>query len=309
VALVVDGLRVAARRRQNPLPALTTSPKVVVTGSHLNLNATERRGDDVRPVDTDSWHLSTSFGNATLHAALFIRDAFHLKPEDDTTLPPRLMGDVPNLSALVPGFDPFEAALEWATWWDRAVGYEGAVALGEFEEGEQRDVLRDMAVARAQVFDPPNFESMSDSPSLRPLAKAAHREALRWSKYRSSRSNPALHRGTRDSVVTRVAWETCVALHVKPSQLSATVIILDVDGAWRSFPRPGLLLCSANVLRKESLFEDYLRETFLESLGRSEAPTVTEWSYDDIMAEGFDFNADFDEGDMPRDAGDSRYFD
>lgn len=284
-------------------------PKSRPERNSLKLDRYERRGDDVRPVDTDSWHLSTSFGNATLHATLFIRDAFHLKPEDDATLPPRLMGDVPNLSALVPGFDPFEAALEWTSWWERAVEYEASVALGEFEEGEERDALRDMARARARVFDPPNFESMSNSPSLRSLAKAAHREALRWSKYRLSRSNPALHQEARDSVVTRVAWETCVALHVKPSQLSATVIILDVDGAWRSFPRPGLLLCSANVLRKESLFEDYLRETFLESLGRSETPTVSEWSHDDIMAEGFDFNADFDESDGPKDVDDSRYFD
>ncbi len=258
----------------------------------------------MREVDTDSWHLSTNFGNATLHAALFIRDAFHLKPEDDATLPPRLMGDVPNLSALVPGFDPFEAAREWASWWERAVEYEARVALGEFD-GEGRDALRDMAEARAHVFDPPNFESMSDSPSLRSLARAAHREALRWSKYRLSRSNPALHQGTRDSVVTRVAWETCVALHVKPSQLSANVIVLDVEGSWRLSPRPGLLLCSANVLRKESLLEDYLRETFVESLGLKEAPTISGWSYDDMMAEGFDFNADFDEGDASFDADDS----
>lgn len=263
----------------------------------------------MRQVDADSWHLSTSFGNATLHAALFIRDAFHLKPEDDATLPPRLMGDVPNLSALVPGFDPFEAALQWAWWWERVVEYEANVALGQFDEGEGRDHLRDLAVARAMVFDPPNFESMSDSPTLRSLAKAAHREALRWSKYRSSRSNPALHRVARDSVVTRVAWETCVALHVKPSQLSASVIVLDVEGSWRSFPRPGLLLCSANVLRKESLFENYLRETFLESLGLRETPTAPEWSYDDIMAEGFDFTAGFDEGDTPRDVDDPRYLD
>jgi hypothetical protein len=256
------------------------------------------RGDDVRPVDTDSWHLSTSFGNATLHATLFLRDAFHLKPEEDATLPPRLMGDVPNLSALVPGFDPFEAAQEWASWWERAVAYETAVALGEFDDADG-DHLRDMATARAKVFDPPNFPSMSATPSLQSLARAAHREALRWSKYRSSRSNPALHRVARDSVVTRVAWETCVALHVKPSQLRATVIVLDVEGSWRSSPRPGLLLCSANVLRKESLFENYLRDTFLDSLGVGERPVATEWTYDDIMAEGFDFTADFDERDPP----------
>jgi hypothetical protein len=219
------------------------------------------------------------------------------------------MGDVPNLSALVPGFDPFEAALEWASWWERAVEYEGAVAIGEFGDSADLDPLRDMAAARATVFDPPNFSSMSDSPSLQSLAKAAHREALRWSKYRSSRSNPALHRVARDSVVTRVAWETCVSLHVKPSQLSATVIVLDVESSWRASPRPGLLLCSANVLRKESLFETYLRETFLDSLGLSEPPTAPQWSYDDIMAEGFDFTADFDEGDTPRDGDGPSYRD
>jgi len=279
--------------------------KVETKGIHLNWFATEPRGDDVRPVDADSWHLSTSFGNATLHAALFLRDAFHLKPEDDATLPPRLMGDVPNLSALVPGFDPFEAACDWASWWERVLVYESAVALGEFTDREDHDVLRDLAAARAKVFDPPNFPSMADSPPLQSLAKAAHREALRWSKYRSSRSNPALHRVTRDSVVTRVAWETCVALHVTPSQLSATIMVLDVEGSWRSFPRPGLLLCSANVLRKESLFEEYLRETFLESLGVSGPPAVTAWSYDDMMAEGFDFTAEFDEGDPPRNVEDS----
>jgi hypothetical protein len=260
----------------------------------------------VREIDADSWHLSTSFGNATLHAALFLRDAFHLKPEDDAELPPRLMGDVPNLSALVPGFDPFEAALEWTSWWERALEYEARVALGEFDEGAEVDHLRDMAAARAKVFDPPNFLSMTDAPSLQSLARAAHREALRWSKYRSSRSNPALHRVARDSVVTRVAWETCVALHVKPSQLSATVIVLDVEGSWRTFPRPGLLVCSAHVLHKESLYEDYLRETFLDSLGRKEEPGTTEWTYDDIMAEGFDFSAGFDESDTPWDADDPR---
>ncbi|MCU1362510.1 MAG: hypothetical protein JWM55_338 [Acidimicrobiaceae bacterium] len=255
----------------------------------------------MRRVDTDSWRLSTSFGNSTLHAALFIRDAFHLKPEHESSLPPRLTGGVPNVSALVPGFDPFEAALQWASWWERVVTYEAAVALGEFRGSDDGDSLGDMAAARARVFDPPNFLSMSDAPSLRSLAQGAHREALRWSKYRSSRSNPALQRGTRDSVVTRVAWETCVALHVKPSQLSATVIVLDVEGSWRSFPRAGLLLCSANVFRKEPLFEKYLRETFLENLGLRDTEPAREWSYDDIMADGFDFNADFDESDTLRD--------
>ncbi|MFY9782423.1 MAG: hypothetical protein WAK12_02675 [Acidimicrobiales bacterium] len=239
----------------------------------------------MRPVDAESWHLSTNFGNATLHGALFIRDAFHLKPDDDASLPPHLTGDVPNLFSLVPGFDPYEAALAWPLWWERAVEYEGAVALGEFRQSVREGNLRDMAQARAKVFDPPGFASLKDSPSLQSLARAAHREALQWSKYHSSRSNAALQRGTRASVVSKVVWETCASLHVTPARLSATVVVLDVEGSWRSSLRPGLLLCSANVLRKESLFEEYLRETFLENLGLSTAPTTALHPYDDVLAD------------------------
>jgi hypothetical protein len=233
----------------------------------------------VREVNAESWHLSTTFGNATLHAALFIRDAFHLKPDDEDHLPPRLIGDVPNLSSSVPGFDPYEAALAWPEWWERTVEYEGALALGEFSEGS----LRDIDAARSKVFDPPNFVSMEDTTSLRSLASAAHREALRWSKYHASSANAAVQRGARSSVVARVAWETCASLHVKPSSLRATVLVLDVEGSWRSSPRPGLLLCSANVLRKESLFAEYLRETFLENLGRDAAPEGSSWPFDQIL--------------------------
>jgi hypothetical protein len=237
----------------------------------------------VQRIDADSWRLSTNFGNATLHAALFIRDAFHLKPDDDADLPPRLTGDVPNLSSLVPGFDPYEAAFAWPVWWERAVEYEGAVALGEFRESVHQGDFREMALARAKVFDPPGFASMKDFPSLQSLARAAHREALQWSKYHSSRANPALQRGTRASVVSKVVWETCASLHLTPSRLSATIVVLDVEGSWKSLPRPGLLLSSATVLRKESLFEEYLREAFLENLGLNGTPTRTSWSHADVL--------------------------
>jgi hypothetical protein len=237
----------------------------------------------VRDDDADSWELSTIFGNATLHAALFLRDAFHLKPEDEDLLPPRLTGDVPNLSSLVPGFDPYDAGLAWSKWWEEVVEYEGAVALGEFRGSHGEDNLRAMSSARAQVFDPPGFESMDETPSLRSLARAAHREALQWSKFHSSRSDTATQRATRSSVVSRIVWETCVSLHVTPTQLSATVLVLEVDGSWRSFPRPGLMLCSANIVRKETHFEQSLRDVFLEHLGLNDSPPMTSWPFGDFV--------------------------
>ncbi len=237
----------------------------------------------MREVDADSWHLSVSGGSATLHAVLFLRDAFQLKPDEDDRLPARLAGDVPNLSSLVPGFDPFDAALEWTAWWDRALAYEVDVAQGEFQQGSGEEILRAMASKRATFFDPPNFESMDDAPTLRALAKVAHREALQWNKFHSAKLESVVQRATRPSVVSRVAWETCVSLHVTPSQLRATVLVLNVDGSWRSFPRPGVMLCSANVLRKESNFEASLREVFLGNLGLGDAQLDISWPYGDLV--------------------------
>jgi hypothetical protein len=264
----------------------------------------------VREVDAESWHLSVNFGSATLHAALFVRDAFHLKPDDDDGLPPRLIGDVPNLSSLVPGFDPFEAALAWTSWWERVVNYEGAVALGDHSEGSGEEILRAMSSARAKIFDPPAFASMEDTPSLRSLARVAHREALQWSKYHSSKLDPLVQRATRASVVSRVVWETCASLHLTPSQLRATVLVLDVEGSWRSFPRPGLMLCSANVLRKESHFEDSLRDVFLENLGLNDASPVSAWPYGDFVGHASGSVADeFERREDPYFFGPSNYID
>jgi hypothetical protein len=88
------------------------------------------------------------------------------------------------------------------------------------------------------------------------------------------------------------------------------VIVLDVEGSWRSSPRPGLLLCSANVLRKESLFAEYLRETFLENLGRDAAPKGSSWPFDQILhdVDHVDFT-EFLQGDETEPLSDDPYVD
>jgi hypothetical protein len=151
---------------------------------------------------------------------------------------------------------------------------------------------------------------MEETPSLRSLARVAHREALQWSKYHSSKLDPLVQRATRASVVSRVVWETCASLHLTPSQLRATVLVLNVEGSWRSFPRPGLMLCSANVLRKESHFEDSLRDVFLENLGLNDASPVSAWPYGDFVGHASGSVADeFERREDPYFFGPSNYID
>jgi hypothetical protein len=211
-------------------------------------------------ANAESWRITSAVASATLHATLFLRDAFHLKPDDESVIPPRLVGEVPDLSALVSNLDVREAAIAWTPWFERALDFECDSLVESPEVGTSRD--RD----RAGFFDPPEFASLWAWPALRSVARAAHREALRWSKFHATWSNDALRHALRDSAVASVAWETCAALHVSPSRIRASILVLDVEGEWTTYPRPGLLVCSANVLRREALLHDALRETFLKTL-------------------------------------------
>jgi hypothetical protein len=223
----------------------------------------------VERVNDDSWRITSAVASPTLHATLFVRDAFQLKPDDEPVIPPRLSGHVPDLSRLVSNFDVREAAIAWTPWFERALDFEFDAMTGRVDVGAASDA------ARARFFDPPEFNGLWAWPALQAAARASHREALRWNKFHATLSSEALHHSLRDSVVSSVAWETCAALHVSPARLRATVLVLDVEGTWSAHPHPGVLLCSANVARKASLLKDGLRETFLEALRADSATEIT----------------------------------
>jgi hypothetical protein len=214
----------------------------------------------VEQVNVDSWRVTSAVASPTLHATLFVRDAFQLKPDDEAVIPPRLSGHVPDLSRLVSNLDVREAALAWTPWFERALDFEFDSMTGRVVAGAASDA------ARAGFFDPPEFNGLWAWPALQAAARASHREALRWNKFHQTFSGEALHHALRDSVVSSVAWETCAALHVSPARLRATVLVVDVEGTWSAHPHPGMFLCSANLARKASLLKDGLRETFLETL-------------------------------------------
>lgn len=63
-----------------------------------------------------------------------------------------------------------------------------------------------------------------------------------------------------------VVDDVCAEYQVSASRLNAGVISLAVEGTWSSFPRPGVLLCSENVLKEDALFAPLLRDTFTQGL-------------------------------------------
>lgn len=210
---------------------------------------------------SNTWRLSVTPASATLHATLFLRDAFQLKPDDESGIPPHLIGDVPDLSALASNLDEREAALAWTPWWERALDVEVAALTNGAGAAAPSDA------ARAQFFDPPEFTSLAGSPALRLLARTAHRESLRWSKFHSSLVRDSLAYALKDSVVSSVVWETCADRHVSPAQLHASILVFDVEGLWTTYPRAGVLACSVGALRKETLVQECLREAFIQTLG------------------------------------------
>jgi hypothetical protein len=221
----------------------------------------------VASPNVDSWTVTSARASQTLHATLFVRDAFHLKPDDEPIVPPRLNGDVPDLSRLVSNLDVREAAISWTPWFERALDFECQPLL------EPASAPASLDVARAGFFDPPAFMSMWAWPALQSVARAAHREALRWGKVHPSLSKDAVRHAHRDSVVASVAWETCAALHVAPARLRASILVLDVEGLWSTYPEPGLLLCSTSLIRKESLLKDAIREAFVQNLRSADEPS------------------------------------
>lgn len=210
---------------------------------------------DVRTAGSASWRVAIE-DDQTTHAVLYVRDACRLTPEDPM-VPPRLVGEVPDLSSALTDSDRTQASVSWLDWWGRVVRFEGVSQLGGFST--QRDVVRE----RGAVFDPPDFQTLSRWPSLQSITRMTCEQALRWHKRSHT---PSAQDRKRWQVMKAVVDEVCTDFQVDPSRLNAAVISLTVQGTWWHHPRLGVLLCSQGVLDDEELFAPLLRDAFTQGL-------------------------------------------
>ena len=131
----------------------------------------------------------------------------------------------------------------WLDWWRRFIHVEGATERGEYARVADSDAGRaQQRAAVFAVFDPPEFATLADSPSLQRAARQVCNQALQW---KVEHRAVAPDRRSAWLAQKAVAESVIEEYQVSPSRVSAGVIVLEVSGQWSNIPEPGVLLCSS----------------------------------------------------------------
>jgi hypothetical protein len=174
-----------------------------------------------------------------LLVALYVRDALGLVVADEVDLPPPLSmafdqradADAPNL------------AEQWVDWWRALLADEvrrHAIADAADPHGRRAPFVRALASPRRH-FDPPAFTSLQATPLLRRRVRelwpaAAH---ANWRE-------PGRIDGAFAGVVAR---DIAAERGVTAGALDGTLIVLPVRGSWAWRQAPGIVVCSAGMIR------------------------------------------------------------
>jgi hypothetical protein len=219
---------------------------------------------------TRSWRFSHGSDQAP-HALLFVRDSLSLPVGSGPGNPPRLAGDVPDLTGRLDERTRREAAQQWPAWWRDVLTREGS--MNPRDSGTNRPgppaeamVLRacEMARLRREFIDPPEWGSLSDRPALRAAARACYTDGCRW----ADTALLPVQRESADSpifewhVVRDAAEATAADLGVDIGDINGRAIVLAVTGRWHALLAPGLAACSVSDALDPRSAAAILRETF-----------------------------------------------
>jgi hypothetical protein len=222
----------------------------------------------MRRTGTESWRLSISKGDQSLHVALYLRDAYHIStPETD--VPPALLGLVERVETRLDPSDVLELTTSWLWWWRRIVQFESRRGLGDrFGASDNENFVPAMGAAHQLVFDPVEaFVSLSERPLLQRAAVQTWRPANEWMKHHSRQGE------RRGSLVPKDVAEAVIAEHaVSPGRVRGAVIVLSVTGSWSRIVEPGVVLCSDEAYLDDSQFAVVLKNTFESGLNHPDAP-------------------------------------
>jgi hypothetical protein len=206
-----------------------------------------------------SWRLSLD-SPQTLDIALFVRDSVGLVAPPSDEVPPVLAARVSDYTAVLTDAARIEAGAQWLEWWRRLTAYEIARRPSPLTDEDMRQRLDE----HQRVMDPPDFESLADLPALRTAAAAIFGTAAgRLSATRRHATGHLDH-----ALVQGVAQEIIAERGVRPDQLDAAIIALDVAGAWSHLAGPGVMFCSSKTYSDPVSGRALLREAFVTSLGR-----------------------------------------
>src|SRR6266545_2258353 len=113
-------------------------------------------GEAMRGAGRGSWRFATGVSQLP-HAALFVRDALHLAVAEEVLSPPRLRGELPDLTRQVLAETRSRAAIDWPLWWADLLALE--VRKDEVVDDRER---RQRVHELSQLVDPPEWVSLED---------------------------------------------------------------------------------------------------------------------------------------------------
>jgi hypothetical protein len=224
---------------------------------------------------TGSWQ----FGHGTmgyLETALFVRDAAGLPVEPDPSVPPRLTGDVPDHSGVLAPGDRIAAARQWLSWWHRltrqaaAEGQRAMVRRPPADtEHEFQDVIRFRFAGREDVFDPPEFRSLTGAQPLHLAVTSIWPFEGQWSR---SRPGDREAQGSFGPPAIRDAAEgTAAELGIPVGSITGYAYVLSVAGHWSFLAGPGSALVSAGLARDPVAAGQLARDIFRSAAGHDPA--------------------------------------
>jgi hypothetical protein len=203
-----------------------------------------------------------------LHIGLFVRDATGLTVPPSADIPPRLAGDVPDLSAVLPAGERAAAAAQWVIWWRRLLGHAVHEVRRRGQEGSQ-DVMtqvRAMAERELQILDPPEFWSLADMQELRSAIMATFDDAVTWTNgpERSGQQEPGVFAWP---LIRDAAQSTAAELGIPVDDMDAVVHVLNVQGSWSHLAGPGSGICSVMMADDPQAARRLLHDLFASGPG------------------------------------------
>ncbi len=223
----------------------------------------------MRDVGKPSWRFVWDVPEL-LHRALYVRDVLGLLNSEHpgaatASLPPRVVGEIPDQRDLLLGADQGTVEQAWLRWWMALLN--GEVAAGPADQSPH-EWQTELAERYRQGVNPLDVDASAGSSVLVRAAGVLQNDVNRWVS--EAKRSIVMPGGTRPFEWRVVAAAVAYVADERGVPLSAVrgyVGILAVQGIWWRHLAPGKALCSVQASRDEEIAEVLLRESLAPSSG------------------------------------------
>jgi hypothetical protein len=218
----------------------------------------------MRLSGSSSWRFEHDDGYM-FHLPLFVRDASRLPVADSDEIPPPLIGEVLDASAVLPERDQAAAARQWTSWWRQTVDQAVREVIVRRAEDPRQDMRIRMEArfrGREEVCDPPSFLSLAAAPELQSAAVATLRAYRAWSADAARRPGPDRKLFAWE-IVRDAAHDVAASLGLPVSEMDAVAHVIAVHGRWSFVAGAGCGICSRDVAADPAAASELLRQLFV----------------------------------------------